>query len=423
MAIAEDQAHAGADKSSRTLKIGLIGIGVGASEIMPAMEAMEEIDLVAGADVVPATRERFQERFPRAKVYDSAEKLCADPEVEAVWIATPNRFHGPHTIMAAQHGKHVVVEKPMAISLQEAEQMVETAQRNEVKLLAGHTQSFSLPIRTMRRIITSGQLGKLCAIHIWAYSDWMLRPRTPDELDISQGGGIPYRQGPHQIDTVRALGGGKLRSVRAMTGQWMPARSIPGYYCAYLEFEDGTPCTILHNGYGYFLANELVPWGSTSQRYPLEERVEIRKALRAGTREEEQDKQDLRIGGRLERDTFQRTGPRSWLPADLGVVVVSCERGDMRHSPTGLYVYDDSGLRDVDISSGEGPGQRRAELQELYDAVVLNKPVFHDGRWGMATLEVCLALMQSARDRREIQLTHQVPVAAEYDAELPVSIE
>ena len=54
---------------------------------------------------------------------------------------------------------------------------------------------------------------------------------------------------------------------------------------------------------------------------------------------------------------------------------------------------------------------RFSELQELYDAVTQDRPVFHDGRWGMATLEVCLAIMQSARERREILLTHQSPTA------------
>jgi len=87
-----------------------------------------------------------------------------------------------------------------------------------------------------------------------------------------------------------------------------------------------------------------------------------------------------------------------------------------------VAVYDDEGLHEVDLTTDQGVGQRRAELQELYDAVVLNKPVFHDGRWGMATLEVCLALMESARERKEIMLTHQVPVAAEYDAELKVPV-
>ena len=69
-----------------------------------------------------------------------------------------------------------------------------------------------------------------------------------------------------------------------------------------------------------------------------------------------------------------------------------------------------------------GVGQRRAELQELYEAIVLDKPVFHDGRWGMATLEVCLALMESAKERQEIMLTHQVAVSPKYDADLPIGI-
>lgn len=421
MAAVQDQAGAGQPKEARAVKLGLIGIGVGAAEILPAMEAMKEIDLVAGADIVPATRDRFQQRYPAARVYDSADKLCADPNVEAVWIASPNRFHGPHTILAAQHGKHVVVEKPMAISIEEAERMVEAADKTGVKLLAGHTRSFTIPVRAMRKIANSGQLGKLCAIHLWAYSDWMLRPRTADELDLAQGGGIPYRQGPHQIDTVRVLGGGVLRSVRAMTGQWMPERSIPGYYSAYLEFQDGTPSTIMHNGYGYFLGAELVPWGESRQRYTLEERAEVRRQLRAGTRNEDQDKQDLRIGGRLEEATYRRPErQRPWVPEDMGLLIVSCERGDIRHSKFGLYVYDDDGLRDIDLTPDRemGVGGRRAELEELYQAVVLNKPVFHDGRWGMATLEVCLAMMQSARERREIMLTHQVPVSADYDADL-----
>ena len=59
-------------------------------------------------------------------------------------------------------------------------------------------------------------------------------------------------------------------------------------------------------------------------------------------------------------------------------------------------------------------------MEELYNAVVLNTPVYHDGRWGMATLEVCLAIMESARERKEIMLTHQVPVREDYDADLEI---
>jgi predicted dehydrogenase len=161
-------------------------------------------------------------------------------------VSTPNQFHCEHVITAARGGKHVVVEKPMALSIEQCERMVEEVERHGVQLLCGHTQSFNPAIRAMRQVIKSGQLGPLRALNTWMYTDWMLRPRMPQELDLSLGGGVVYRQGPHQIDTLRLLGGGMVRSVRAQTGQWMPERPAPGYYSAFLEFEDGTPAEALH---------------------------------------------------------------------------------------------------------------------------------------------------------------------------------
>jgi phthalate 4,5-cis-dihydrodiol dehydrogenase len=390
----------------RKLKLGIAGIGVGASEILPAMESTPQIEVVAGADINPRVLQTFEARYG-ARVYDSIEKLCEDPDVEAVWISTPNKFHAAHAIIAAQRGKHVVVEKPMAISLHEAEAMIETVENNNVKLVCGHTQSFGPHIQTMRRIIQSGQLGGLRAMHVWAYTDWMLRPRTPEELDLAQGGGVPYRQGPHQIDTLRLLGGGMIRSVRGTIGQWFAGRPIPGYYSAYIEFENGTPATLMHNGYGYFLASELVPWGTDKSRYTYEERTAIRKQLLDGSRDESTAKDAMRIGGAQEREIFRQRGRRAWIPNDLGILIASCDRGDIRQSQWGLYVYRDSGVEDVSLP--EEGWSRRAELEELYGAVVLEHPVRHTGAWGMATLEVCLAIIESARERREIFLTHQVP--------------
>ncbi len=407
----------------RQLKIGMIGVGVGGTEMLPPMDAMPELDLMAGADINPLTRERFKQRYPNARVYDSAEAMCQDPDLEAVWISTPNRFHAEHTILAANHGKHVVVEKPMALSLQQAEQMIEAADKNGVKLLAGHTRSFTLPIRAMRRVIQTGELGALRSMTVLAYTDWMIRPRTADELDPNQGGGVVYRQGPHQIDSIRVIGGGLLRSVRGFYGQWMPQRPIPGYYSAFMQFEDGTPVTLTHNGYGYFMGGELVPWGHGRQRYTPEERGAIRKQMQTGTRPEDEHKQAIRIGGEQERTVFRpaenaRRDP--WVPEDLGFLLVSCDRGDMRHSGNGIYVYGDDGQREVDLTPDRymgGAGQRRAELEELYGAVVQGKPLWHDGRWGMATLEACLAILESSREQKEIRLSHQVALPAEYDAE------
>jgi phthalate 4,5-cis-dihydrodiol dehydrogenase len=70
-----------------------------------------------------------------------------DPDVEVMWISTPNQYHAAHTILAANHGKHVVVEKPMAMTLQEAQSMVEAVERSGVRLLCGHTASLMAAYR------------------------------------------------------------------------------------------------------------------------------------------------------------------------------------------------------------------------------------------------------------------------------------
>lgn len=401
--------------TEQPVRLGVIGIGVGAAEILPAMERAIYIDLFAGCDINPSVRERFKERYPNARVYATAEEMVKDPDVEAVWVATPNRYHGPMTLLAAQHGKHVVVEKPMALNMQEAEAMVETCEKNGVKLIAGHTQSFKPHIRLMRQIVRSGELGALGAINAVAYTDWVIRPRTAEELDPEQGGGLVYRQTPHQIDSIRSIGGGRLKSVRGTYGQWLKGRPIPGYYAAFMEFESGASAVAIHNGYGHFLASELVPWGDANTRYTPAERADLRRQIAAGTRREDEEKLALRIGGEAEKRIFRRESSEreKWKPNDLGIVIVSCERGELRQSPYGVYVYSDDGVRDLRL--GPDARGRDQELKELYNAVRLGKPVFHSGAWGMATLEVGLAITESARTHKDIQLTHQVELPEEYD--------
>jgi phthalate 4,5-cis-dihydrodiol dehydrogenase len=405
----------------KPLKLGVIGIGVGAAEMLPPMERADFIDLFAGADVNADVRKRFKERYPAARVYASAEELVKDPDVEAVWISTPNRFHAPMTILAANHGKHVVVEKPMALTLKEAEEMVETCKRNGVHLVAGHTQSFMPHIRLMRKIVRSGRIGALGAINAIAYTDWVIRPRTPDEMDPKQGGGMVYRQTPHQIDSIRLIGGGKLRSVRGTYGVWMKERPIPGYYSAFMEFESGVPAVAIHDGYGYFLASELVPWGDALTRYTPKERDEIRRQIRTRTRKEEEEKLSLRIGGEMEQVVFRSRGEdKGWKPNDLGIVIVSGEKGELRQSQWGLYIYDDSGVSEVRVDAS--PLNRDQELRELYEAVRNGKPVFHSGAWGLATLEVGLGINTSHDTHKDVELTHQVEMDPAYDTEYDVPI-
>lgn len=407
---------------SRVLRMGMVGLGQGAAGTLPTIAAMPEIELVAGADLDPAMRDGFLTSYPHTRAYESVEALCADPTIDAVWIATPNRFHCEHALVAMRRGKHVIVEKPMAVSLAEADRMVESARENAVTLLCGHTRSLSIWNRAIRRVVLSGELGALGAIHVSASTDWLIRPRTVDELDPAQGGGIVYRQAPHQIDTIRLIGGGLLRSVRGAAKNWMPQRPVPGYYSAYLEFEDGTPATIMHDGSGYVLTSERYPWVVEKRQYTAQDRLALRQQLRAGGRDEEREKRAFRVGG-ARADAAAANGAE-WSPVDLGEVEVACERGAIRNARFGLSIFGDCGRRELDLRHLQRPlpdpsgGLSIAILEELYGTVVLGKPAYHDGAWGRATLEAVLAIIRSARERREIILERQVAMPTAYDADL-----
>jgi len=397
------------------LRLGLAGLGVASTMVLPGVEKFPQARITAAADLRASARQAFEKKYG-GRTYASVEELCADPDIDVIWVVTPNHLHRQHVIMAADHGKHVICTKPMALTVDECEQMCLAAERNGVKLLCGQTYSMSPDVQALLAVARSGELGRLIAINTWFYTDWLIKPRVAEETDESLGGGVVYRHAPHLIDTVRLLGGGKVRSVRAMVGRWMPERSCPGNFSAYLEFEDGTPATIVYNGYGYFDTSELT-WNIGNRMYSEEERVGVRRALRSGQIDDETAKEGMRFGASTQDATSQGSGWTAKPDVEgsrahehwFGITVASFERGDIRQSPNGVYVYGDDGRREVPVQGGRGTGT--LEMKELHESLTEGKPIVHDGRWGLATLEVGAAMVQSARERREILLTHQCALA------------
>jgi len=387
------------------LRLGMAGLGVASTQILPPIAKLPFIKITAAADMRADAVAKFREQY-RAEGYTRIEELCASPNVDAVYIATPNSLHAEHAIIAAKHKKHIIVEKPMAMDLAECDAMNEAADKYGVKLLCGHTHSFDPPIRKIREIVKSGELGKLCMINSWNYNEFMYRPRMKHELAMTRG--VVLNQGPHHVDIVRLIGGGMVRSVRAMTGVWDPARQWEGSYTCYLEFADGTPATLVYSGYGFFDTAELFDWiGEGGQQRAPETNLSVRAKLREvrTAEEEEQLKEGMRFGGKREGE-FSHVWSGERKQPFFGHTVVSCQKGDIRQTPDGLKIYGESEQREIQLPAGSRG--REAEVEELYDAVVNGRPVFHGGRWGAATLEVCLAMLESAQQRKEIMLSHQV---------------
>jgi phthalate 4,5-cis-dihydrodiol dehydrogenase len=384
----------------------MVGLGVASTQILPPVSKLPFIKITAAADTRADAVAKFREKY-QGEGYSSVEELCASPNVDAVYIATPNSLHAEHAITAARHKKHIIVEKPMAVTLAECDAMNEAAEKHGVKLLCGHTHSFDPPIRKIRGIVKSGELGKLRMINTWNYNEFMYRPRMKHELAMSRG--VVLNQGPHQVDIVRLIGGGMVRSVRAMTGIWDNAREWEGSYTCYLEFSDGTPATLVYSGYGFFDTAELFDWvGEGGQPRGPETNLKVRKRLRQlrTSEEEEQLKEAMRFGGEREGE-FSHVFAGERKQPFFGFTLVSCDHGDIRQTPDGLKIYGATEQREIKLPGGSRG--REAEVEELYEAVVKGRPVVHDGRWGAATLEVCLGILESAQARREIFLSRQVP--------------
>lgn len=383
----------------------MAGLGIAARIVLPWFRGTPGVELAAVADTRPAALEPFRARG--LSTFGQVEDMCRNAEVDAVWIATPNESHMDYVIMAAENGKHVVCEKPMALNLHQAQAMVDAVDRNHVTYVQ-RSKVFDPPVRKMREVVASGQLGRVIQINSWNYRGWLVNNAfLPEELDTERGGGLTFRQGPHQLDIVRSIGGGLVRSVRAITGRWARDFDTEGNYAVFLEFEDGTAALVSNNAYGCFDTAELT-WGigEAGPQVPVEQLYE-RRQRQTGPLGAEEKYSLPRYAGPADEGPIAGPEQRAHQPF-YGLTIASCERGDVRQSENGLYVYTDEGRSEIPCEPVVGP---RNELAELHAAVTENRPSRVDARWGMATLEVVLAIRQSSAERREVALAHQVPFA------------
>jgi phthalate 4,5-cis-dihydrodiol dehydrogenase len=226
------------------------------------------------------------------------------------------------------------------------------------------------------------------------FTDFLYRPRRPEELATGAGGGAVFNQAAHQVDVVRMLAGGKARSVRAYTGNWDPARPTEGAYSVLLGFDNGVFASLAYSGYAHFDTDEFMGWfGEMGQRKDST----VYGAARLSLTEDELALKNARNYGGPEFREAQPTAHQHF-----GFIVASCEKADLRPLPTGVMVYADAERRLDPLLPPKVP--RSEVIDELYAAVVGGKAPFHSGEWAMATLQVCLAILESAQEGKEIAL-------------------
>lgn len=392
---------------SDVLRLGVIGMGRAFTLMLPTFQADRRVRLVAGCDPLSAARARLEQDFGACTFADPAE-LCAQADIDAVYIASPHQLHLEHVLLAARHGKHVLVEKPMAISLEDCTRMIEACEQARVVLMVGHSHSFNRPILRTLELIRSGRFGGVRMVQAFNYTDFLYRPRRPEELDTALGGGVLFSQAAHQIDVVRLLCGGVVRQLSAQVGQWDSERPTEGAYSALLQFEDGAFASVSYSGYAHFNSDVWMDGvGELGQPQAADKHARARTALRSARGRESEAKAARNYGG------------ANWLAPEpthqaahqhFGPLIVSCQKADLRPTALGIHIDGDEGYQFEALAAPLVP--RQEVIDEFLAAIFHGKAAMHSGAWARASLAVCLAMLDSARQSRPVHPAYQLALPA-----------
>lgn len=212
----------------KKLGVGIIGGGNWAKRYVPAIRNSEILDLkgvAVGYDVAEFARE-FDLRL-----YKEADQLYEEESIDIVCIILQHQLHCEYAIRAMEHGKHIMVEKPMAVSVAECDQMIECALKNKVRIMVGHSRRFFPIIRKAKQILDSGELGDILMIQ-----SHFAHPFRPPYI---QGGELNWKVDPergrsfflgygcHHIDYLHYLVGSRCQNLFArMDKYWTDVNTV-----------------------------------------------------------------------------------------------------------------------------------------------------------------------------------------------------
>jgi predicted dehydrogenase len=185
--------------------IGLAGVGYWGSKLARNIFEGDGCRLAAITDPDPARLLAAVERYPGTRGIATIEELVAADDVDGIVIATPASMHAEHARMAMEAGKHVMVEKPLALSVSDAEDLGELADQTGLTLMVGHTFVYSAPVRMLRDLIRSGDLGQILYIYSQRVNLGVIR----DDLNAL------WNFGPHDVSILLFLLGAYPEKVSA----------------------------------------------------------------------------------------------------------------------------------------------------------------------------------------------------------------
>ncbi|MDE2859153.1 MAG: Gfo/Idh/MocA family oxidoreductase [Chloroflexota bacterium] len=227
-----------------SVKLGVLGAGIIARSFMEAAPDVPGLEVAVICDVVEASARALATPYGIAWQRDYRAVL-ADEAIDAVYIALPHHLHEEAAVASARAGKHILLEKPMANSLEEADRILEAQKQSGVKLMLGFTHRFHAELETAKRLIDAGELGQVTlALDIMTTGGqipgWFWQKEQA-------GGGVLHVNGAHSFDRLRWLVGSEVVEVFAYAETYDARKTVEDSTVVAIRFENGAMGSTIHN--------------------------------------------------------------------------------------------------------------------------------------------------------------------------------
>lgn len=230
------------------LRMAILGCGrISYKHIEAIVQNKEEIELVAVCDLVESRaidrKNQYEQTISDSNVavYTDYKLMLKNEAIDAIAIATESGYHAEHAFYCLDLKKHILVEKPMAMSVEDARQMIESAEKNGVKLAVSHQNRFNAPIQKLRRAIEEDRFGRIIngtARILWTRDDGYYKQaswRGTKELD----GGTLMNQCIHNIDLLQWMMNSDIKRVHAERDTFLRPIEMEDFGALLLRFESG----------------------------------------------------------------------------------------------------------------------------------------------------------------------------------------
>ncbi|OPH59028.1 oxidoreductase [Paenibacillus ferrarius] len=238
------------------LRVAVLGAGIIAKQHFDAIQATKGLVACAVVDYVVEKANEIADLYS-IKAYSDYKEMIEQEQPDIVTIALPHYLHKETAIFAAEHGCHIMLEKPMALSVAECDEIIAAGRKADIRILVGHTQHYMAENIQAKNLIQSGAIGKLVMIHDVRHIHYFQDSRPQWFLEKEKsGGGILANLGTHSIDKIQWLTDQSVRKLRASTSHYGSRGNVEGSGMIYLELEEGIPATIVQSGYAGASRNE-----------------------------------------------------------------------------------------------------------------------------------------------------------------------